>query len=333
MNHKVICVAIVLAGLAVAGCGPSTGYIVKPIPADERLTETTISTDGGLFVSDKVAVIDLEGMLMNQRDWSLFSGHENPMSLFLEKVDRAAADPAVKAVVLRINSPGGGVTASEILHKHLADFRASKKVPVVAIIEDVGASGAYYVACGADTILAHPTSIAGSIGVIMETVSFSGTMHMLGIEAKAVTSGPMKEMGSPFKPLDANDRVVLQVMVDEFYKGFIDVVVAGRPKLTREQILKLADGRVYSGLQAKANGLVDDVGFVEDAIALAKKKAGVTRAKVIMYSRPWGYRATAYSDAPQAPATSQFNMINLNAASFMGMLQPQFLYLWTGRSN
>jgi protease-4 len=331
MNHKTICVAIVLMGLAVVGCGPSTGYLVKPIPADERLTETTISTDGGLFVSDKIAIIDLEGMLMNQRDWSIFSGSENPLSLFLEKMDRAKADPSVKAVVLRINSPGGGVTAGEILYKSVADFRAARKAPVIAIIEDVGASGAYYVACASDTILAHPTSITGSIGVVVQTVSVAGTMRMLGIEGKAVTSGPMKEMGSPFKPLDGNDLAILQVMVNEFYGGFVDVVAHGRPKLTREQILKLADGRVYSGRQAKANGLVDDVGFVEDALALAKKRAGVAKAKVVMYGRPWGYRATFYSEAPQAPATSQINLVNLNAASMMTMLQPQFLYLWTGK--
>jgi len=333
MNHKTIFVAIVIAGLGLAGCGPGTGYLVKPIPADERIEETVISRDPGLFVSDKIAILDLEGMLMNQRDWSIFTGYENPLSLFLEKVERVKADPAVKAVVLRINSPGGGVTAGEIMYRGVADLRATKKVPVIAIIEDVGASGAYYVACGADTILAHPTSITGSIGVVVQTVSLAGTMKMLGVEAKAVTSGPMKEMASPFKPLDGNDLAVLQGMVNEFYGSFVDVVAKGRPKLTREQVLKLADGRVYSGRQAKANGLVDDVGFVEDALALAKKQAGVKRAKVVMYSRPWGYRATFYSQASQPQAGPQINLVNLNAASLLSFLQPQFLYLWTGKDN
>ena len=337
MNKRILSLAVVWAGLGIIGCGAGTGYIVKPIPADETVKETVIASDGGWFLSDKIAVIDLEGMLLNQRDWSVFSAHENPVSLFEEKFDRAQTDPDVKAVVLRINSPGGGVTASEILHKRVLDFRAARKgVPVIAVIEDIGASGAYYTACGADTICAHPTSIVGSIGVLVQTVSLSGTMKMLGIDAKAVVSGPMKTMGSPFKPLEDKDLAVLQGMVDEYFQGFVDAVAKGRPKLTREEVLKLADGRVYTGLQAKANGLVDEIKTVPEAVGLAKQRAGLSRAKVVMYSRPWGYRATFYSQASQEQqpaANPQVNLINLNAANLWSVLQPQFMYLWTGRGN
>jgi protease-4 len=325
---------ILALAAGVAGCGPGTGYIIRPIPADERLTETSVACDPGWFVTDKIALVDLEGVIMNQRDWSIFSGHENPVGLFVEKVDRAQEDPAVKGLVVRINSPGGGVTASEILHKRLLEFRSARKgLPVIAVIEDVGASGGYYVACGADSILAHPTSVTGSIGVLMQTVSFSGTMRMLGIEAKAITSGPLKDMASPFKPLEQKDQAVLQGMVSEFYGRFVDAVARGRPQLKREDILKLADGRVYSGLQAKANGLVDDVSDVAGAVALAKKRSGAARVKVVMYSRPWGYRENYYSQAPAGPASPQVNLVNLSAAEIWGFLQPQFLYLWTGRTN
>jgi protease IV len=317
----------------VAGCGPGTGYIVKPIPVAERLTEAVIARDQGLLVTDKIAIIDIEGIIQNQREWSVLSASENPVALFVEKVDKAQADPAVKAVVVRINSPGGGVTASEILHKRLMDFRAARKgVPVVAIIEDVGASGGYYAACGADAILAHPTSVTGSIGVIVQTVSIHGTMQKLGIDAKAITSGPLKDMASPFKPLDENDQAVLRGIVNEYYERFVDAVAKGRPNLKREDILKLADGRVYTGTQAKANGLVDDLSDVAGAVAMAKKRGGLTRTKVVMYGRPWGYRATYYSQAPASPPaeTPQINLVNLNAAGFWPLLQPQFLYLWTG---
>jgi len=122
-------------------------------------------------------------------------------------------------------------------------------------------------------------------------------------------------------------------MVNEFYKGFVDVVAKGRPKLSRDEVLKLADGRVYTGEQAKANGLVDDVKHVPDAVALAKQRAGLSRAKVVMYSRPWGYRSTFYSEAPAAPAGTQVNLVNLDAQGALNLLQPQFLYLWTGRTN
>ncbi|HUT60440.1 MAG TPA: signal peptide peptidase SppA [Phycisphaerae bacterium] len=319
--------------LAAAGCGPRMGYIIKPVPVDERLTETVIARDRGLFVTDKIAIIDVDGLLFNQRQSSLLGSGENPVSLFVEKLDKAQADPHVRAVVLRINSPGGGVTASDIMHNRLRRFRAGRKVPVVAMIEDVGASGAYDVACAAELILAHSTSVTGSIGVLVQTVSFAGTMQKIGIDAQAVTSGPRKDMASPLKPLDKEDLAILQKMVDEYYQRFVDNVAAGRPKLTRQQVLDLADGRVYTGEQAKANGLVDDVGFMDDAIAAAKRLSGAKRVKVVIYHRPWGYRANAYSTVPETPSMPQVNLLNINVPSLLRLAEPRFMYLWTGRSS
>lgn len=339
MKTRMLTLAAGVFALAAGGCGPGTGYIVKPVAVGDRLAETVIAADPGWFVSDKIALVDVEGVLLNQRDWSVLSANENPVALFVEKLDMAQADPEVRAIVLRINSPGGGVTAGDIMLRRVQDFRAARRVPIIAIIEDVGASGAYYVACGADTIWAHPTSVTGSIGVVVQTVSFAGTMKLLGIEAKAVTSGPLKEMGSPLKPLEEKDTAIFQGMVNEFYQRFVDVVAEsrakGRIKLSREEVLKLADGRVYTGEQAKANGLVDDLGYVKDAIALAKARSGAQRVKVVMYHRPWGYRSNFYSEAPAGPAATgtQVNLLNVNAPNFWSLLQPQFLYLWTGRMN
>jgi protease-4 len=336
MNHKTIHILLValaaVGGGLLGGCGQGTGFLIKPVPLDERLVETVVEADGGWFVSDKIAIIEVEGMILNARGSMLTGGGENPVSLFVEKLDRAEADPSVKAVVLRINSPGGGVNASDMMYERLLQFKKHTRVPVVAIIEDVGASGAYFIASGADTILAHPTSITGSIGVIIEAVSFAGTMRMLGIDMKAITSGEMKDMGSPFKPLDPKDEKVLKALVDEFYGRFIKVVCDGRPKLTREEIVKLADGRVYSGPQAKANGLVDDVCYLPDAISLAKKLSKAKRVEVVMYSRPFGYRASIYSQTTAPMAQPQINMVNVNAPDLLELSRPQMMYLWTGRN-
>ncbi len=325
---------IVLAavGTLLSGCGQNVGWVIKPVPLDTALRETVISTDPGLFVTDKILVLDIDGLLMNQRRQGLLSTGENPVALLVEKLDKAQRDPTIKAVVVRINSPGGGVTASDVMYDRLMRFRQSRKVPVIAVIEDVGASGGYYVACAADTILAHPTSVTGSIGVVVQTVSFAGTMKLLRIEAKAVTSGPRKDMVSPFKPLDPQELAILQTMIDEYHQRFLAVVVKGRSGLDLEKVKALADGRVFTGRQAKEKGLVDELGYVTDAIALAKRKCGAQRVKVVMYHRPLGHPANAYSVAPSPPASPQFNLINLSVADLLAVAQPRFLYLWTGHT-
>ena len=324
---KLLPIAALVAACAMGGCGRTGGWIIRPAPVDKTLEETVVKADPGLFVSDKVLIVDLDGLIVNDRGGGIFGPDDNPVSLFIEKLDRAQADAGVKAVVLRINSPGGGVTASDIMHRRVKEFIAKRKIPVIAIIGDVGASGGYYVACAAEKILAHPTSITGSIGVIVQTVSFAGTMERLGIAAKAIKSGAMKDMGSPLKPLDDKDLKVIQGMVDEYYKRFVDVVAAGRPGIKRDELLKLADGRVYSAEQAKANGLVDELGYVDDAVAMAKARAGVTRAKVVMYNRPLGYRANFYS---AAGLPTQFNLVNISVPGLLDLTRPRFLYLWTG---
>jgi len=330
MKTKLVFALAISACLA--GCGKNVGWVVKPVPIDEALQETVIASDPGLFVADKIVLIDVDGLLFNQRRGGLFGQAENPVSLLAEKLDKAQADPNVKAVVLRINSPGGAVTASDIMYTRVKRFSHAKQVPVVAVIEDVGASGGYYIACAADKIIAHPTSVTGSIGTIVQTVSFAGTMQWLRIEAKAVTSGPRKDMASPFKPLDPKDLAILQQMVDEYYQRFLDVVAASRSELDAEKIKALADGRVYTGRQAKEEGLVDDLGGVEDAIAAAKQAAGTGRVKVVMYHRPMGYRANVYSVAPTAPTHGDINLVSLSADQLLSAAQPQFLYLWTGHT-
>jgi len=322
---------VLLAGLIVlfaAGCG-NTGWLITPVSIDERLTETVIHSDRRWGVRDKTAVIDVSGVLFNQRRSSLLGDGENPVSLFIEKIDKAQADRNVKVLVLRINSPGGGVTASEIMYNRVMRYKSATGRPVIAVLQDVAASGGYYIACSADAIVAHRTTVTGSIGVIVQTVSFAGTMDKIGVDAQAITSGARKDMASPFKPLDKADAVILQGLVDEFYAQFVSVVAAGRPKLTAQQVGKLADGRVYSAGQALKNGLVDSLGYMDDALALAKKRSGSSRMKAVIYHRPMGYRANAYSLT--GGGGPQFNLVNVDAGQLMSLARPRFMYLWTGR--
>jgi protease-4 len=273
----------------------------------------------------KVLLVEISGVISSQDKEGLWPA-PNLLASVKEQLSRASQDENVKAVVLRINTPGGTVTASDIIHHELKTFKASRKIPVVASIMDVGASGGYYIAAAADSVLAHPSSVTGSIGVIMLTVNARGLLEKVGIEATAVTSGPRKDMGSPFRTMTPEERAIFQGLIDSFYQRFLTVVQDGRPQLQMDQIKKLADGRIYTGDQAKAAGLVDEVGYLEDAIDVAKKKAGITEARVVTYKRPGEYSNNVYSrfltPGPLA------GLADLDLMSFVRGGTPQFMYLW-----
>ncbi len=316
---------------ALAGCAPGGGLLIRPVNTNEKLKETTVATDDGILLRDKIVIIDVEGTLNNSRDRSIWAS-ENPVALFSEKIRKAQRDKKVVGLIVRINSPGGGVTASEIMHQRLMAFRRKRpKVPVVAIIEAVGASGGYYVACATQEIWAHQTSVTGSIGVITPAISLAGTLSKIGVTTQLVTSGPFKAMNSPLKPLDQADIAILQGIVDEFYERFVTVVDTGRAKLTTAQVRKLADGRVYTGPGALKNGLVDRLGQMPDAIKRVKELAGKDAVKVVMYHRPHGYRGSY--DAGATGRTPQVNIINLTGVNLLDMARPRFMYLWTGREG
>ena len=310
-------VIVLLIGLLLPGCTFNFPLFPGPGP----LQETQVSGRG----EAKVLLIEISGMISSQ-DGDGLVPTPNLIASVKEQLTRAVQDEKVKAVVLRINTPGGTVTASDIIHHELKTFKASRKIPIVASIMDVGASGGYYIAAAADSVLAHPSSVTGSIGVIMLTVNAKGLMEKVGVEATAVTSGPRKDMGSPFRTMTTEERAIFQGLIDSFYQRFLSVVQDGRPNLQMEQIKKLADGRIYTGEQAKAAGLVDEIGYLEDAVDLAKKKAGVTEARVVMYRRPGEYSNNVYSKlvAPSPLAS----LGNLDLMSFVRGGTPQFMYLW-----
>src|SRR5918996_1860226 len=174
---------------------------INLIPGPGPLEEKRLSGTG----NEKVVLMELTGLISNQDDGGLLE-RPNMVAQVKEELTRAAEDPRVKAVVLRINSPGGTVTASDILYHELLAFKEKRKVPVIASIMDVGASGGYYIAMAADKVVVHPSSITGSLGVIMMTVNAKGLLEKIGVEAMTVKSGPRKDMGSPFRSLTEEEQ-------------------------------------------------------------------------------------------------------------------------------
>jgi protease-4 len=259
--------------------------------------------DGDADAKAKIALIDVEGVLSSEQSESLFGSKESQVVAMVEKLKLAEADPDVKAVVVRVDSPGGDVTTSDILYHELAGFKSRKKVPVVAAFMGVAASGGYYLASAADAIVAHPTSITGSIGVISLHVSLAGLLDKIGVKVEALKSGPNKDMGSPFRAITDEDRKLLQALIDQFYARFVGVVAEGRKgRLTEAEVRTLADGRVYTAQQALEAKLVDRIGYLGDAVAEAKTRARVDQAKVVLYSRRPGRIDNVYSASPGAEA-------------------------------
>src|SRR5438132_9561930 len=316
MSTRLRIIVTALLALVTAGC-ISISLFPQTMPLREKTVQGT--------ATDKILMMDLSGVISEKGSSNPLSESEDLVALIKEELTLAAEDSQIKALLLRINSPGGTVTASDVIHHEINEFKSKRKIPVVTVIMDVGASGGYYIAVAADRIIAHPTSVTGSVGVIMLRVNAEGLLQKIGVEAAAIKSGTKKDIGSPFRPMTEDERAIFQSMINGFFSRFLDVVSKGR-SLPADQLKVIADGRVLTGPQALQLGLVDQVGYLDDGIAAAKKLAGVTDARVIMYARPEAYRNNIYSLA-NGPggleALARFDLMNL-----MHGASPQFLYLW-----
>ncbi len=306
---------VVLPLLFFAGCALSIDLTPRIRPLEEK----TVEGRG----REKILLLDLSGVYAEEPLLTLEGRPRVPLlARVREELDKAEADSRVKALVLRINSPGGTVTASDTLYREILRVKTTRKIPVVAAIMDIGASGGYYVALAADRIVAHPTAITGSIGVLMLTVDAEGLLQKIGVTPTAIKSGAKKDMGAPFRALSPEERAIFQSVIDQLHARFVSLIVRERA-LPEARVRELADGRIFTAAEAKAAKLVDAVGYLDEAVAMARQAAGLSEARVVMYHRPKQYRATIYSAAEPAPP-------NLSAADLARLViaGPKFLYLW-----
>ncbi|MGW8283606.1 MAG: signal peptide peptidase SppA, partial [Gemmatimonadota bacterium] len=210
---------------------------------------------------NRVAVLPITGIIESE-------------SRFLQELQAFRDDPSVRAFVLEIRSPGGGVGASQSIHAALQRLRLEDDRPLIAWIGEIGASGGYYVALPADSIFALPGSITGSIGVVMQFPNAEELFRKVGVKLEIVKSGRLKDMGSPVRDLTDEERLVLQQLVDDVWNQFVDAVVEGR-EMDRGRVVELADGRVFSGEEARRQGLVDQLGTLQDATDAAGRMSGL----------------------------------------------------------
>lgn len=322
--------AACLLGLLLVGCGPTT-FVVGVTPGDQRMVATVVEPAKSR-TRDRVAVIDVSGMILNARTPGLLSEGENPVSVFHEQLEHAAKNKYVKAVILRLNTPGGAVAASDMMYRDVLDFKKATGKPVIIVMMDVAASGGYYLACAGDYLIAYPSTVTASIGVIFQTVSLQPALSRIGIQTEAITSGPNKDAGSPLSELTEGHRAVYREMVDTFYADFTGIVRSARPLISKDDFQEVTDGRVVTGRRALEVGLVDALGDLGDGFAKAKELAGLKDAALVRYHRPLTYVGSPYASAgdrqPEANST-QFNLLQLNVdGSLGGMPSSCFYYVW-----
>jgi len=325
-KHSWLYFGLLILPTILAGCG-QTAFQIEMVPTSRQLVETRIRKDAGLFVSDKIAIIDIDGVLANRRRSGWMRSGENPVSLFIEKLDKAASDKSVKAVILRLNSPGGTVAASDIMYYHLCRFRQQTGKPVIACVLGLGCSGAYYIACGCDGIIAQPSGVVGNIGTVFQTFSVAGTMEKIGVKAVTIKSGELKDLASPLHDLKDEEQKVLEGITKHLSEQFFEVVRTGRKEIDEQKMTELSDGRVFTAEQALQQGLIDKVGYLDDGIKWAKETAGIKKTQVVIYHRPSSYKPNAYGLA--AAGTDGIGpLVNLELPDWLNAGGAQFLYLW-----
>lgn len=229
--------------------------------------------------TEQVAVIHVEGVIVGGRGQGGLLGDGGGTDSIIRQIQSARDDVEVRAVVIRINSPGGSAPASQEVGEELKKLRSSGKV-VVASMGDMAASGGYWIAALCDTIYANPGTITGSIGVYIPYANWQELFKKVGISGEKIKSGPHKDMLSPERPMTEKERAIVQEMVDDLYEQFVAVVAEGR-KMDPAKVRQLADGRIYTGRQARTLGLVDEMGTMEDAVRAAAKTAGISGKPVL----------------------------------------------------
>jgi len=270
----------------------------------------------------RIVVIDVNGVILDVE--GLFGGFVRPGEV-IARLRQAAEDENVRGVVLRIDSPGGGITASDVIYHEVRRTKEAGK-KIIVFMGDIAASGGYYIAAPADHIMAHPTTITGSIGVIMEWWNTEGLFRKLGLKPNVIKSGEHKDLMSPARPMTEEEKKLLKTIVMEFYDRFVGIVAEGR-KLKPEVVRTLADGRVYTAQQAKRHQLVDSIGYWEDCKKEVERLTGVRDPAYVRYAPPRGLLRKLLSAQVKRDALDGAALDALVRELRAGAA-PRFHYLW-----
>jgi len=304
----------------IGGCAP---HIHFDFMGKDRISEVVLKKSKA---KEKILVIDIDNIIESTVNTGLLSREGDIISQVYIRLQRAAADDLVKGIILRLNTRGGEVTAVDIIYKEILNFKNKTALPVVALMMTMATSGGYYIACASDRILAHPSTITGSIGVISMFPNVQQLISKLGVEVNIIKSGEMKDSGSFFKKMSKEEKNIFQVIIDDMFQRFINIVYKSRKDfITREDIKKIADGRIFTANQALAYKLIDDIGYFNDALKAVFSLASISDAQVIAYT---------YNPLKKTNIYAQTNNKNILAGKNKGLekffpsVKYGFYYLW-----
>src|SRR5690625_278586 len=291
MNTKRWIALLIVIVLAVGSLGVrfittfTSNVLSEQFDITDNVLEEEILIDGD--AGEKVAVLSLIGTIENVAA-SPFGAEGYDHSLFLHMIDTAAEDPTVNAIVLEVDSPGGTVPETAEIHRKIVELQQNYDKPIYVSMGSMAASGGYYVSAPADKIFAESSTLTGSIGVIMESINIAGLAEKYGIEFNTIKSGEYKDIMSPSREKTEEEHEIMQSMIDEMYDEFVKIIVDGRD-ITESQVRDIGDGRIYTGNQAKENGLVDEVGTFDDTLHQLMEDYDLDDAQVIQYDNSMGY--------------------------------------------
>lgn len=313
--------AALVVGSTLSGCAFVN---VSLFQGAQPLQEKVIEGKG----PGKVLIMDISGLIAYEDDdrSGAFREHVGLVARVKEELRKAAEDPELKGLILRVQSPGGTVNASDLLYHELMAFKKEKDIKVIACLLGMATSGGYYVAASADHIIAQPTTLTGSIGTIAFKFNVQGLMEKVGVESETVKSGEMKDIWSPLRSATKEELAIFQTIIDGYQAQFLKVVREGRTAVTEENLKVIGDGRVLSGEQAFKLHLVDELGYLSDAVAWAREAVGAPEAQVIIYHRPSTYVENFYSST-RAETWSWVDPIQRQGMLISGP-PVQFMYLW-----
>jgi protease-4 len=320
---------IFLAGLVFVFSGCSAPKIrLYPSKADP-LKEFTLEGEG----RGKVLVIPIRGIVSDAPREQFFRTMPSMVQELVSQLRLAEKDREIKAVLLKIDSPGGTVTASDILYNEIAAFKKRSGAKVVVAMMGMAASGGYYLSLPADFILAHPTTVTGSIGVIFFRPKLTGLMGKIGVDVAINKSGENKDMGSPFRQATPEEEKILQELTDQLGQRFLNLVASHR-KLDQKIRTEISTGRVYLADEALKLGLVDKVGYLEEAVLEAKKLAGLPDdARIVVYRRTEYPDDNLYNTSTTRYEGRGFSLLTLDLPGSLAGLQTGFYYLWSPAVN
>ncbi|MGE5381071.1 MAG: signal peptide peptidase SppA, partial [Methylocystaceae bacterium] len=323
MNKKrwwalAIFLVLLVIWISSAGRVEKTGLMSYINSVEDQPYTTQIYQEG---TGKTLAMIRLNGTIIDNSGTSTGMDDGYDHQSFLGQLEDAFSQDNIKGVIIRVNSPGGGVYESDEIYKCLLDLKKTYHKPLVVYMEQEAASGGYYISMAADRIYANRNTLTGSIGVIMRTYNYQELANKIGIQDITFKSGTNKDLLNPMRPVSDAEKVIVQSLVHESYGFFVDAVAKGR-NMDRSQVLKLADGRIYSGSQAKSLGLVDEVGYLDDAINGTAVLAHTKDPQIILYQNT-GSPFLDWISSVKAPA---LNLLGLKQ-QMQQELKPELLYL------